>query len=57
MVVPLGSPTGGASLVGTFLVKNVVGPRKWLVQPESEIVRRSFWVVLAGTNKTRVNIL
>ena len=51
MVVPLGSPTGGSSLVGTFLVNNVVGPRKWLGQPELAIAQRSSWVVLVGNKK------
>ena len=47
----VGDPNGGPWAVGTLLVHNVVGPRKWLVQSESAIARRLYWVVLSETKK------
>ena len=35
MVSPLGSTTGSPWVMGTLWVHGVVGPRKWLVHPES----------------------
>ena len=52
----VGDPNREPSSVSTLLVQNVVVHRKWLVQPESAIARRSCWVVLAGTKKLEVRL-
>ena len=49
MVFPLGSPTGSPWVIGTLWVHGLVGPRKWLVYPESMMDLLSLVGLLAGT--------
>ena len=49
MVSPLGRPTGIPWVMGTFWVHGMLGPRKWLVHPESTMALLSLVGLLAGT--------
>ena len=57
MVSPLGSLTEMLCSVGTLLTQGLSRPIKWLVQPESTIVRRSLDGLRAGTNMLQENKL
>ena len=48
MVAPLGRPTWITLMVGNRLEQGVVGPSKWLLQPESKMERWGEWLVTRG---------